>query len=84
MQLAYVEQSRDTLNPDKTVWEEISEGNEQIKIGDRLVNSRAYVARFQLWRPDQQKKVGSFPAVNATASVLAKMLKVGRQRPTLG
>src|SRR5690606_22561806 len=44
VQLAYVEQSRDTLNPDKTVWEEISEGNEQLKLGDRLVNSRAYVS----------------------------------------
>ena len=46
--LAYVDQSRDALDPNKTVWEEISEGYEQIKVGDREMNSRAYVAGLQL------------------------------------
>src|SRR4051794_2448675 len=55
VELAYVEQTRDTLDPNKTVWAEISQGNEQIKIGDRLVNSRAYVARFNFAGQDQQK-----------------------------
>jgi ATPase subunit of ABC transporter with duplicated ATPase domains len=77
VQLAYVEQTRDTLNPNKTVWEEISEGNEQIKIGDRLINSRAYVARFNFAGQDQQKKVGQLSGGERNRVNLAKMLKAG-------
>ncbi|MCC6453343.1 MAG: energy-dependent translational throttle protein EttA [Caldilineaceae bacterium] len=77
VQLAYVEQSRDTLDPNKNVWEEISEGNEQIKIGDRLVNSRAYVARYNFAGQDQQKKVGQLSGGERNRVNLAKMLKSG-------
>ena len=77
VKLAYVEQSRDTLTADKTVWEEISEGNEQIKLGDRLVNSRAYVSRFNFGGQDQQKKVGQLSGGERNRVNLAKMLKSG-------
>jgi ATP-binding cassette ChvD family protein len=77
VKLAYVEQSRDTLDPNKTVWEEISEGNEQLKIGERLVNSRAYVARFAFAGTDQQKKVGQLSGGERNRVNLAKMLKLG-------
>jgi ATP-binding cassette ChvD family protein len=77
VQLAYVEQTRDSLDPNKTVWAEISEGNEQIKIGDRLVNSRAYVARFNFAGQDQQKKVGQLSGGERNRVNLAKMLKSG-------
>ena len=77
VQLAYVEQTRDKLDPNKTVWAEISEGNEQIKIGDRLVNSRAYVARFNFAGQDQQKKVGQLSGGERNRVNLAKMLKSG-------
>ncbi|MCW2990907.1 MAG: transporter related protein, partial [Solirubrobacterales bacterium] len=58
VELAYVDQSRDSLDPDKNVWEEISGGMEQIKVGDREMNSRKYVADFNFRGSDQQKKVG--------------------------
>src|SRR5207237_158859 len=58
VELAYVDQSRDALDPDKTVWQEISEGYEHIKVGEREVNSRAYVAGFNFRGTDQQRKVG--------------------------
>ena len=77
VQLAYVDQNRDTLDPDKSVWEEISEGNEQLKLGDRLVNSRAYVARFNFAGPDQQKKVGQLSGGERNRVNLAKLLKTG-------
>jgi ATP-binding cassette ChvD family protein len=77
VQLAYVDQSRETLDANKTVWEEISGGNEQIRIGDRLVNSRAYVARFNFAGPDQQKKVGALSGGERNRVHLAKMLKAG-------
>jgi ATP-binding cassette ChvD family protein len=77
VQLAYVEQTRDALDPNKNVWEEISEGNEQIRIGDRLVNSRAYVARFNFAGQDQQKKVGQLSGGERNRVNLAKMLKSG-------
>ncbi|OUC06435.1 ABC transporter ATP-binding protein [Litorilinea aerophila] len=77
VKLAYVDQSRDILDPSKTVWEEISDGNEQIRIGDRLVNSRAYVARFNFTGTDQQKKVGSLSGGERNRVHLAKMLKSG-------
>src|SRR5438552_270179 len=57
VQLAYVDQSRDSLDPGKSVWEEISGGVDQIALGDRTINSRAYVAGFNFKGPDQQKKV---------------------------
>lgn len=75
--LAYVDQSRDTLNDDKTVWEEISEGNEQLKLGDRTVNSRAFVSRFNFGGTDQQKKVGMLSGGERNRVHLAKMLKSG-------
>ncbi len=77
VQLAYVDQSRDDLDPDKTVWEEISEGNEQLKLGDRLVNSRAYVSRFNFGGTDQQKKVGGLSGGERNRVHLAKLLKAG-------
>ena len=77
VKLAYVDQSRDDLDPNKTVWEEISGGQEQMALGDRLVNSRAYVARFNLAGSDQQKKVGTLSGGERNRVHLAKMLKAG-------
>jgi len=77
VQLAYVDQSRDSLDGSKTVWEEISQGNEQLQLGDRLVNSRAYVSRFNLSGTDQQKKVGSLSGGERNRVHLAKMIKSG-------
>ena len=77
VKLAYVDQSRAALDPTKNVWEEISGGQEQIPLGDRLVNSRAYVARFNLAGPDQQKKVGMLSGGERNRVHLAKMLKSG-------
>ncbi len=76
VKLAYVDQSRD-LDPHKTVWEEISGGHEQIELGARLVNSRAYVARFNLSGNDQQKKVGTLSGGQRNRVHLAKMLREG-------
>src|SRR5207253_4166545 len=58
VQLGYVDQSR-TLDPEKSIWEEISGGSDTIKLGPREVNSRAYVGRFNFSGSDQQKKVGA-------------------------
>ncbi len=77
VKLAYVDQSRADLDPSKSVWEEISGGQEQIPLGERLVNSRAYVARFNLAGPDQQKKVGTLSGGERNRVHLAKMLKSG-------
>jgi energy-dependent translational throttle protein EttA len=77
VKLAYVDQSRETLDANKTVWEEISGGNEQMQLGDRLVNSRAYVARFNLAGSDQQKKVGALSGGERNRVHLAKLLKSG-------
>jgi energy-dependent translational throttle protein EttA len=77
VKLAYVDQSRADLDPTKNVWEEISGGQEQIPLGDRMVNSRAYVARFNLAGPDQQKKVGTLSGGERNRVHLAKMLKSG-------
>jgi ATPase subunit of ABC transporter with duplicated ATPase domains len=77
VKLAYVDQSRDALNPDKTIWEVISEGQEMIQLGGRLVNSRAYVARFNLSGADQQKKVGLLSGGERNRVHLARMLKEG-------
>jgi ATP-binding cassette ChvD family protein len=75
--LAYVDQSRDSLDPDKTVWEEISEGYDSIKVGDREMNSRAYVAGFNFKGSDQQKKVGTLSGGERNRVHLAKLLRRG-------
>ena len=74
--LAYVDQSR-TLDPNKSIWEEISGGADLLKIGTREVNSRAYVARFNFSGTDQQKKVGMLSGGERNRVHLAKMLKEG-------
>src|SRR5215216_4631563 len=75
--LAYVDQSRDALAPEKTVWEEISEGYDSIKVGDREMNSRAYVAGFNFKGSDQQKKVGALSGGERNRVHLAKLLRRG-------
>ena len=75
VKLAYVDQSRDTLDPSKSIWEEISGGNDTIELGKRQVNSRAYVARFNFSGTDQQKKVGALSGGERNRVHLAKMLK---------
>ncbi|TGU70107.1 energy-dependent translational throttle protein EttA [Geomonas terrae] len=77
VKLAYVDQSRDALDPDKTIWEVISEGQEQLQLGKQLVNSRAYVARFNFSGADQQKKVGMLSGGERNRVHLAKTLKDG-------
>jgi len=77
VKLAYVDQSRDVLNPDKTIWEVISEGQEMIPLGSKLVNSRAYVSRFNFSGADQQKKVGRISGGERNRVHLARMLKEG-------
>jgi sulfate-transporting ATPase len=77
VQLACVDQSRDALNPDKNIWEEISEGQEMIQLGKVAVNSRAYVSRFNFSGSDQQKKVGLLSGGERNRVHLAKMLKSG-------
>jgi ATP-binding cassette ChvD family protein len=75
--LAYVDQSRDTLNPEHTIWESISEGMDVIQLGTREVNSRAYVARFNFSGTGQQKKVGTLSGGERNRIHLARMLKEG-------
>jgi sulfate-transporting ATPase len=77
VELAYVDQSRDSLEGDRTVWEEISGGDEQIKVGERTMNSRAYVASFNFKGSDQQKKVGSLSGGERNRVHLAKLLRRG-------
>jgi ATP-binding cassette ChvD family protein len=77
VKLAYVDQSRDVLNPDKTIWEVISEGQEMIQLGSKLVNSRAYVSRFNFSGADQQKKVNRISGGERNRVHLARMLKEG-------
>ena len=77
VQLAYVDQSRDALDPDKTVWEEISGGYEQIKVGDREMNSRAYTSGFNFKGSDQQKAVGKLSGGERNRVHLAKLLRTG-------
>ncbi|WP_298439366.1 energy-dependent translational throttle protein EttA [Geobacter sp.] len=77
VKLAYVDQSRDTLDPDKSIWEEVSSGQETIQLGRMSVNSRAYVARFNFSGSDQQKKVGMLSGGERNRVHLAKMLKEG-------
>ena len=77
VELAYVDQSRDALDPGKTVWEEVSGGEEQIPLGDRRVNSRAYVAGFNFKGTDQQKKVAKLSGGERNRLHLAKLLRRG-------
>lgn len=77
VKLGYVDQSRDSLNPDATVWEEISGGAEVIKLGKHEVNSRAYVGSFNFRKGDQQQKVGTLSGGQRNRVHLAKMLKSG-------
>jgi sulfate-transporting ATPase len=75
--LAYVDQSRDALAPDKTVWEEISDGKEFIRLGEREVQSRAYVAGFNFKGSDQQRKVGALSGGERNRVHMAKLLRRG-------
>jgi ATP-binding cassette ChvD family protein len=77
VKLAYVDQSRDTLDPGKTVWEEISGGADTIPLGNRPVASRAYVASFNFKGTDQQKKVGGLSGGERNRVHLATLLKSG-------
>lgn len=78
VKFAYVDQSRDVLDPEKTVWEEISDGkNETILLGNREVQSRAYCARFNFTGGDQQKKIGMLSGGERNRVHLAKILKSG-------
>jgi sulfate-transporting ATPase len=77
VQLGYVDQSRAGLDPDKTIWEEISGSADTLQLGKHHVNSRAYVARFNFTGTDQQKKVGTLSGGERNRVQLAKMLKSG-------
>ena len=77
VQLAYVDQSRDALNPKNSVWQEISGGEEKILVGKREVQSRAYVASFNFAGSDQQKKVGDLSGGERNRVHLAKLLRTG-------
>ena len=77
VKLAYVDQSRETLDPDKTVWEEISGGDDQLTLGERKVNSRQYTAGFNFKGPDQQKRVGVLSGGERNRVHLAKVLSGG-------
>ncbi|MCF8146664.1 MAG: energy-dependent translational throttle protein EttA [Deltaproteobacteria bacterium] len=77
VKLAYVDQSRDALSPDKSVWEVISDGQDTISLGNREVNSRAYAARFNFLGSDQQKKVGNLSGGERNRVHLARILKEG-------
>ncbi|MCG6115446.1 MAG: energy-dependent translational throttle protein EttA [Mesorhizobium sp.] len=77
VKLSYVDQSRDTLDPNKTVWEEISGGNDIIKLGKHEVNSRAYCSSFAFKGGDQQQKVGTLSGGQRNRVHLAKLLKEG-------
>jgi ATP-binding cassette ChvD family protein len=75
--LAYVDQSRDALDPEKNVWEEISDGYDNIKVGEREMNSRAYVSGFNFKGSDQQRKVGVLSGGERNRVHLAKLLRSG-------
>ncbi len=77
VQLGYVDQSRDSLDADKSVYQEISEGNETLEIGKRKVNARAYVNRFNFRGADQEKKVGVLSGGERNRVHLAKLLRRG-------
>jgi ATPase subunit of ABC transporter with duplicated ATPase domains len=77
VQLAYVDQSRESLDADRTVYEEISGGQDQLQFGRRTVNARAYCAGFNFRGADQQKKVGTLSGGERNRVHLAKLLKSG-------
>jgi energy-dependent translational throttle protein EttA len=77
VKLGYVDQSRESLDPDKNVWEEISGGEDTLTLGTRKMNSRAYVAGFNFLGSDQQKKVGALSGGERNRVHLARMLKSG-------
>src|SRR3954454_378817 len=77
VELAYVDQSRDALDPERSVWEEISDCEEQIQVGEQRVNSRAYVAGFNFKGSDQQRKVGVLSGGERNRVHLAKLLRRG-------
>ena len=77
VRLAYVDQSRESLDPEKTIWEVISDGDDMIELGDMSVKSRAYVARFNFTGSDQQKKVTRISGGERNRVHLACMLKQG-------
>jgi ATP-binding cassette ChvD family protein len=77
VQIAYVDQSRDSLDAGKTVWEEISDGQDIISVGRHELNSRSYVSRFNFTGSDQQKRVGSLSGGERNRVHLAKLLKSG-------
>ena len=77
VELAYVDQSRDALDADKSVWEEISGGQDQLKVGERWMNSRQYVASFNFKGSDQQKKVAKLSGGERNRLHLAKLIRTG-------
>jgi len=77
VKLAYVDQSRDVLKADSSIWQEITDGQDVVQLGNREMNSRAYVGRFNFSGTDQQKKVGSLSGGERNRVHLAKMLKSG-------
>jgi len=77
VQLSYVDQSRDALGADKTVWDEVSDGLDIIKLGDAEMNSRAYVSAFNFKGGDQQKKIGMLSGGERNRVHLAKLLRSG-------
>ncbi len=77
VELGYVDQNRDSLDPDKTVWEEISDGLDHIEMGGKKINSRAFVARLNFNGTDQQKKVGVLSGGERNRVHLAKLLRRG-------
>jgi energy-dependent translational throttle protein EttA len=77
VQLAYVDQSRDALNPEHTVWEEIADGLDHLQLGERVVNSRQYVAGFNFKGSDQQKRIGKLSGGERNRVHLAKLLRSG-------
>jgi len=77
VKLAYIDQSRDALDPNKTIWQMISDGQDIVNIGTRQINSRAYVSRFNFSGTDQQKKVGTLSGGERNRVHLARMLKEG-------
>ncbi len=77
VQIAYVDQSRDTLDDTKTVWEEISDGQDLLEVGKYQTSSRAYVGRFNFKGPDQQKHIGSLSGGERNRVHLAKVLRQG-------
>ena len=77
VKLAHVDQGRDDLDPEKTIWQEISDGQETIELGKTQVSSRAWVSRFNFSGTDQQKKVSQISGGERNRVHLAKLLKTG-------